>query len=195
MCSRSVHNAHQRRISPKVIFWARVIPSPYPWPDASGSLPSPNALICRPGMEDRDAWRLAPQAPAGRQHGIGQSRSPNPRTGSRKCPRAGERAGLEVHAPGKRCRLSPTADVPSHTSGAASATRRLSIFLPPVAKIAVAGALHDGLCAREPHAGAKSLGKREVRAADKQESKLRLVQLLVELCVLASGDIDLVGIL
>jgi hypothetical protein len=56
--------------------------------------------------------------------------------------------------------------------------RRLSVLLPPVAKIAVGGALHDCLCAREPHVGAKPLDKREVRAADKQESKLRLAQLL-----------------
>src|ERR1700694_2321822 len=59
----------------------------------------------------------------------------------------------------------------------------------------MAGALHDGLRAREPYVGAKPLGEREVQAADQQESKLRLTQLLVELCVPASSDIDLVGIL
>src|SRR5436190_10145445 len=76
-----------------------------------------------------------------------------------------------------------------------SSTReRLSFFLPPVAKIAVTGALHDGLSARELYVGAKTLGEREVRAADQQESKLGLTQLLVELCVPASRDIDLVGI-
>ena len=39
---------------------------------------------------------------------------------------------------------------------------RLSFFLPLVAKIAVAGALHDGLRARQLYVGAKPLGKREV---------------------------------
>src|ERR1700730_8613720 len=73
--------------------------------------------------------------------------------------------------------------------------RRLWAFPPPVAKIAVASALHDGLRARELYVGAKTLGEREVRAADQQESKLGLTQLLVELCVPASSDIDLVGIL
>ena len=72
---------------------------------------------------------------------------------------------------------------------------RLSVFLSPVAKIAVARALHDGLCERELYVGAKTLGEREVRAADQQESKLRLTQLPVELCVPASSDIDLIGIL
>src|ERR1700676_1812070 len=72
---------------------------------------------------------------------------------------------------------------------------RLSVFLPPVAKIAVARALHDGLCERELYVGAKTLSEREVRAADQQESKLRLTQLLVELCVRASSAIDLIGIL
>jgi len=55
--------------------------------------------------------------------------------------------------------------------------------------------LHDGLCACELYVRAKPLGEREVQAADKQESKLRLTQLLKELCVQASGDIDLIGIL
>jgi hypothetical protein len=59
----------------------------------------------------------------------------------------------------------------------------------------VARALHDGLCARELYVGAKTLGEGEVRAADQQESKLGLTQLLVELCVPASSDIDLIGIL
>jgi hypothetical protein len=72
---------------------------------------------------------------------------------------------------------------------------RLSVFLPLVAKIAMAGALHDGLRARELYVRAKTLGEREVRAADQQESKLRFTQLLVELCVPASSDIDLIGIL
>jgi hypothetical protein len=34
--------------------------------------------------------------------------------------------------------------------------------------------LHDGLSARELYVGAKSFGEREVRAADQQESQLRL---------------------
>jgi len=44
----------------------------------------------------------------------------------------------------------------------------------PVAKVAVAGALHDGLRARELYVGTKSLGRSEVRTADQQESELRL---------------------
>ena len=43
---------------------------------------------------------------------------------------------------------------------------RRSIFLSPVAKIAVARALHDGLCARQLYVGTKTFGKREVLAAD-----------------------------
>src|SRR5262249_28321990 len=66
---------------------------------------------------------------------------------------------------------------------------------PLVAKITVARAFHDGLSARELYVGAKSIGEREIRAADQQESKLRLTQLLVKLCVPASSDIDLIGIL
>jgi hypothetical protein len=58
----------------------------------------------------------------------------------------------------------------------------------------VAGALLDGLSARE-FCVAKSIGEREVQAADQQESKLGLTQLLKELCVPAFGDIDLIGIL
>src|ERR1700730_2673781 len=73
--------------------------------------------------------------------------------------------------------------------------RRLWAFPPPVAKIAVASALHDGLRARELYVGAKTLGEREVRAADQQESKLRLNQFLGALCVPASSDIDFIGIL
>src|SRR5262245_7911411 len=72
---------------------------------------------------------------------------------------------------------------------------RRSVSLPPVAKITVACALHNGLSARELDVRAKTLGKREVGAADQQESKLWLTQLLVELCVAASRDIDLIGIL
>src|SRR5262249_31644067 len=64
-----------------------------------------------------------------------------------------------------------------------------------VAKVAVAGALHDGLRARDLYVGIKSLGHGEVRAADQQESELRLTQLLVEFSVAASRDIDLEGIL
>ena len=72
---------------------------------------------------------------------------------------------------------------------------RLSIFLSPVAKIAVARALHDGLCARQPDVGAKTFGKREVLAAGQQESKLWLAQFFVELCIPTFSDIDLVDIL
>jgi len=72
---------------------------------------------------------------------------------------------------------------------------RRSIFLSPVAKIAVARALHDGLCARQLYVGIKTFGKREVLAADQQESKLRLAQLFVEFCVPTSSDIDLINIL
>src|SRR5262249_26458229 len=67
--------------------------------------------------------------------------------------------------------------------------------LPPlIAKIAVARALHDGLSARELYVGAKAFCEREVRAADQQESKLRFAELLVELRVSTSSDIDLIGI-
>src|SRR5262249_60581399 len=41
----------------------------------------------------------------------------------------------------------------------------------------------------------KTFGKCEVLAADQQESKLRLAQLFVELCVPTSSDIDLIDIL
>src|SRR2546427_10783535 len=58
----------------------------------------------------------------------------------------------------------------------------------------MARALHDGLCARELDVGAQTLGEREVRAANQQESQLRLTQLLVELCVPTSSEIDLKGI-
>src|SRR5216684_4501700 len=64
-----------------------------------------------------------------------------------------------------------------------------------VAKVAVAGALHDGLRARELDVRTKSLGQREVRTADQQESELRLTQLLVELGVSASRNIELEGVL
>src|SRR5262245_54826310 len=76
-----------------------------------------------------------------------------------------------------------------------AARTRLSVLLPPVAKIAVARTLHDGLCARELYVWVKALGEREIQAADQQESKLRLTQLLVELCVPASRDFDVIGIL
>ena len=66
---------------------------------------------------------------------------------------------------------------------------KLSVFLSLVAKIAMARALHNGLCARELYLGAKTLGERGVRAADQQESELRLSQFLVELCVLTFSDI------
>src|SRR5262245_50027519 len=77
---------------------------------------------------------------------------------------------------------------------ASLARTRPSGFLPPVAEIVVARALHAGLCAREPYVGAKAIGEREVRAANQQEAKLRLTQLLVKLCVPTSSDIDLIGI-
>src|SRR5262245_30728321 len=73
------------------------------------------------------------------------------------------------------------------------ASIRLSQSLVP--KVTVASALHDGLRARELYVGTKSLGHGEVRAADQQESELRLTQLLVELSVPASRNIDLEGIL
>src|SRR5262249_19665783 len=73
------------------------------------------------------------------------------------------------------------------------ASIRLSQSLVP--KVTVASALHDGLRARELYVGTQSLGHCEVRAADRQESELRLTQLLVELSVPASRNIDLEGIL
>src|SRR5215472_15112632 len=58
----------------------------------------------------------------------------------------------------------------------------------------MARALHDGLCTRQLYVGTKTFGECEVLAADQQESKLRLAQLFVELCVPTSSDIDLVDI-
>jgi len=56
------------------------------------------------------------------------------------------------------------------------------------------GALHDGLRARELYIGTKSLGQGEVRTADQQESELRFAELLVELGVAASRDIEFEGV-
>ena len=61
-----------------------------------------------------------------------------------------------------------------------------------VPKVAVAGALHDGLRARELYVGTKSLGRSEVRTADQQESELRLTQLLVELSVPTSRKMPVI---
>jgi hypothetical protein len=46
---------------------------------------------------------------------------------------------------------------------------KLSVFLSLVAKIAMARALHDSLCARELYVGAQTLREREVRAAGLDE--------------------------
>lgn len=59
----------------------------------------------------------------------------------------------------------------------------------------MAGALHDGLRARELYVGTESLGCGEVRIADQQESKLRLTEFLLELGIPASGNFDFEGIL
>ena len=72
---------------------------------------------------------------------------------------------------------------------------RPSVLLPPVAKITVAGALHDGLREPELYVWAETLSEREVSATDQQESQFRLAQLLVEFCVPASSDVDLISIL
>src|SRR4051812_21367042 len=64
-----------------------------------------------------------------------------------------------------------------------------------VPKVAVAGTLHDGLRTPQFYVGTKSLGRREVRAADQQEAELRLTKVLVEVGVAASRDVDLEGIL
>jgi hypothetical protein len=53
------------------------------------------------------------------------------------------------------------------------------------------GTLHDGLCARELYVGLKALSHVEVQTANKQEPKLRLTQLLVEVRIPASRNIDL----
>src|SRR5260370_10310600 len=66
---------------------------------------------------------------------------------------------------------------------------------PLVAKVAVAGTLHDGLRARELYLGTESLGHRDVCATDQQESEFRLAQRLEELSVPASRNIELEGIL
>ena len=50
----------------------------------------------------------------------------------------------------------------------------LCLFQPLVAEVAGAGALHDGLRARELYVGTKSLGHREVGTADQQEAELQL---------------------
>ena len=52
------------------------------------------------------------------------------------------------------------------------------------------GALHDRLRPREPNARAKSLSHCEVCAANKQEPKIGLTQLIVELSIPTSCDID-----
>src|SRR5262249_39232055 len=62
--------------------------------------------------------------------------------------------------------------------------------LAPVAKIAVGGALHDGLRARELYVWAKALGEREIHAADEQKPQLGIAHLLVELSVAASRNIN-----
>jgi hypothetical protein len=66
---------------------------------------------------------------------------------------------------------------------------------PLVPKVAMTGTLHDGLRARELYVGTKSLSGSEVRTADQQESELRLTQLLVELSVPTSRNVDLESIL
>src|SRR4029078_4994179 len=63
-----------------------------------------------------------------------------------------------------------------------------------VAEVAVGRALHDRLGAVEPEVRAVAFGHREVRAADEEEPELRLAQLLVELRVAASRDVDLESI-
>lgn len=65
----------------------------------------------------------------------------------------------------------------------------------PVPEVAVAGALHDGLRARELDVGIKSLGRREVGTADQQEAKLRFTQFLVELSVATPRNVDREGVL
>src|SRR5262249_6427509 len=96
----------------------------------------------------------------------------------------------------RQCRRGRPAAFRRSVRALARMTRvRLSVFLSPVAKITVARPLHDGLRAHELYVGAKTLSERVVRAADQQETKLRLTQLLVELSVPASGDIHVIGIL
>src|SRR4029078_8626968 len=63
-----------------------------------------------------------------------------------------------------------------------------------VAEVAVGRALHDRLGAGEPEVRAVAFGHREVRAADEEATELRLAQLLVELRVAASRDVDLESI-
>lgn len=65
----------------------------------------------------------------------------------------------------------------------------------PVPEVAMTGALHDGLRARELYVETKSLGRIEIRTADQQEAEFRLTQLLVELGIPASRNLDLEGIL
>ena len=59
----------------------------------------------------------------------------------------------------------------------------------------MARALHDRLRTGELDLRAKSLGHQIIRAADEQESELRLAERVVELGVAASPDIDVEGVL
>src|SRR5690349_18179901 len=77
---------------------------------------------------------------------------------------------------------------------AASPSRSVPLFHPPVTEIAVAGALHDGLRAGELDAAAKAIGDGEVGRAHQQEAQLGLAERLVELGVAAARDIQGEGV-
>src|SRR5262249_22037458 len=74
-------------------------------------------------------------------------------------------------------------------------TLHFLFVLSPITKVAMAGALHDGLRARERDGVAESLGERKIRAAYEEKTELRLAQRLVELRIAAARDIDREGIL
>src|SRR5262245_28409416 len=84
--------------------------------------------------------------------------------------------------------------MPAPGSRASTQLNSSAFLLERVPEVAVARALHDRLRALQLHARAVAFDHRKVRAARQQESQLGNAELLVELRVTASGDIDLVRI-
>src|SRR5215470_17585931 len=62
-----------------------------------------------------------------------------------------------------------------------------------VAKVAVGGALHDGLRPRELDLGRTDRGDVDVDVADEEAAQLRLAERLEELRVRAARDVELAG--
>src|SRR6266567_7883741 len=69
------------------------------------------------------------------------------------------------------------------------------IGIAPVAEVAMIGALHDGLRARELDVGAEPFRGRKIGGADQEKAELRLAQRLVELGVGASLHVEREGVL